>query len=146
DDVIFSNEERYSIHLFESMETGWNRKVLAGQRGERPAEQELPMIARDGPANSFVDGADNGFFVHGRTLWWQNEDTAKLPDLVDRRHFDDLLKDVQPGPKSPAVSLRALRPRRGFVVEQVAAEPLTMDPVAFAHGADGKFWIVEMAD
>src|SRR5690606_1430189 len=63
-----------------------------------------------------------------------------------RRHFDDLLKDVQPGPKSPEVALHTMRPRPGFVVEQVAAEPLTMDPVAFAWGADGKFWIAEMAD
>jgi len=138
DDVIFSDDERYSIHLFESIEKGWSREVIAGKRGEKPAEQELPMITRN--------GTDNGFFVHGRTLYWQNENTAELPDLVDRRHFDDLLKDVQPGPKSPEVSLHTMRPRPGFVVEQVAAEPLTMDPVAFAWGADGKFWIAEMAD
>lgn len=33
-----------------------------------------------------------------------------------------------------------------FQVELVAAEPLTTDPAAFAWGADGKLWIVEMAD
>ena len=31
DDVIFSNEERYSLHLFSSMKDGWSRRVLAGQ-------------------------------------------------------------------------------------------------------------------
>ncbi len=34
----------------------------------------------------------------------------------------------------------------GFTVEQVAAEPLVMDPIAFAWGPDGKLWVVEMAD
>ena len=33
-------------------------------------------------------------------LWWQNEDTAGLPSLVDRRSFNDLLKDVEPRGKS----------------------------------------------
>jgi putative membrane-bound dehydrogenase-like protein len=52
----------------------------------------------------------------------------------------------QPGPKSPAASLRALHARPGFTVELVAAEPLTKDPVAFDWGPDGKLWVVEMAD
>lgn len=34
----------------------------------------------------------------------------------------------------------------GFKVELVATEPLIESPVAFAWGADGKFWIVEMLD
>ncbi len=55
----------------------------------RPASAgALPKIVRD--------GTNNGFFVHSRHLWWQNEDTAKLPNLVDRRSFNDLLKDVEP--------------------------------------------------
>jgi len=55
------------------------------KRGERPPEQELPPIVR-------ADGSDNGFFVHSGRLFWQNEDTDKLPDLVDRRSFAELLK------------------------------------------------------
>ena len=39
-----------------------------------------------------------------------------------------------------------LHARPEFEVELMAAEPLTMDPIAFAWGPDGKFWIVEMAD
>ena len=58
---------------------------MAGKAGEPGA---LPKIVRD--------GTNNGFFVHSRSLWWQNEDTAKLPDLVDRRSFNDLLKSVEP--------------------------------------------------
>ena len=34
----------------------------------------------------------------------------------------------------------------GFKVELVAAEPLTMDPVWFDWGPDGRLWVVEMGD
>ena len=34
----------------------------------------------------------------------------------------------------------------GFEVQLVAAEPLVMDPVAMDWGADGRLWVVEMAD
>src|SRR5687767_8359380 len=47
-------------------------------------------------------------------------------------------------PQLPAAALALLKPRPGFVVEQVAAEPLVRDPVAFAWGPDGRFWVVEM--
>src|SRR5438105_2062157 len=49
-------------------------------------------------------------------------------------------------PKSPADSLKCMKARPGFKVELMVAEPLVMDPIAFAWGADGKFWIVEMGD
>ena len=83
---------------------------------------------------------------HSRQLWWQNEDTAKLPNLVDRRSFNDLLKDVEPSGKSPEASLKSIRVEPGFTVELVAAEPLVKDPIAFEWGADGKLWVVEMGD
>ena len=57
---------------------------MAGKAGTPGA---LPKIVRD--------GTDNGFFVHSRHLCWQNEDTAGLPSLVDRRSFNDLLKDCR---------------------------------------------------
>src|SRR5262249_52814447 len=53
---------------------------------------------------------------------------------------------MEPGPKSPAESLKCMQPRPGFTVELMAAEPLVMDPIAFAWGPDGKFWVVEMGD
>ena len=98
-DVVFSNDQEYGIYLFDSPKTkGWTRKVMAGKAGEPGA---LPKIVRD--------GTNNGFFVHSRSLWWQNEDTARLPDLVDRRSFNDLLKDVEPRGKSPEASLKSIR-------------------------------------
>lgn len=51
-----------------------------------------------------------------------------------------------PKPLSPAESLKALKPRPGFQAELMVAEPLVMDPIAFAFGADGKLWVVEMGD
>src|SRR5262245_17732871 len=53
---------------------------------------------------------------------------------------------MEPGPKSPADSLKCIQTRPGFTVELMAAEPLVMDPIAFAWGPDGKFWVVEMGD
>jgi len=49
-------------------------------------------------------------------------------------------------PKSPAESLACIKVRPGFKVELMVAEPLVMDPIAFAWGPDGKFWVVEMGD
>ena len=92
------------------------------------------------------DGSINGFFAHSRHLFWQNEDTDKLKNLVDRRSFDVLVKEVEPTAKSPLQSLKLIEPRPGFTVELMAAEPLVMDPVAFEWGPDGKLWVAEMAD
>ncbi len=79
-DIIFSNEKEYGIYLFENMEKGWSRKVMAGKRGDKDA---LPMISRN--------GTNNGFWVHSGHLWWANEDTALLKDHVDRRSIKELL-------------------------------------------------------
>jgi putative membrane-bound dehydrogenase-like protein len=49
-------------------------------------------------------------------------------------------------PKSPQESLKCIKTRPGFKVELMVAEPLVMDPIAFAWGPDGKFWVVEMGD
>jgi putative membrane-bound dehydrogenase-like protein len=135
DDVVVSNDERSAAYLFDTMQTGWARAVPVGQRGQR---NELPRIVRN--------GASNGAWFHSRHLWVQNEDTAKMPDHVDRRAFGELLGQMTPQAKSPAASLRSIRVAPGFVVEQVAAEPLVQDPVAFAWGPDGKLWVVEMGD
>jgi putative membrane-bound dehydrogenase-like protein len=134
-DIVFSNEKEYGVYLFTDMEHGWSRKVMAGKAGEPGA---LPPIA--------INGKDNGFFVHSRSLWWQNEHTAMLKDLVDRRSFNDLLMNVEPQAKKPEQSAKCLQARPGFRVELMAAEPLVQSPIAFAFGPDGKLWVVEMHD
>jgi putative membrane-bound dehydrogenase-like protein len=134
-DVVFSNDREYGVYLFDPIDKAYTRKLMAGKAG---APGALPKIVRN--------GTNNGFFVHSRHFWWQNEDTAKLPDLVDRRAFNDLLKEVEPRGKSPEASLKSIRVAAGFTVELAAAEPLVKDPIAFEWGADGKLWVVEMGD
>src|SRR5262245_9398707 len=57
-----------------------------------------------------------------------------------------LPKEMDVPALSPEASLKAMKPRPGFTVELMAAEPLVMDPIAFAFGPDGKLWVVEMGD
>jgi hypothetical protein len=85
DDLLFSNENRYSLHLFDSLEAGWSREVVSTTRGENAG---IPAISRQ--------GTNNGAWFHSAHLWVQNEDTARLPDGVDRRSFAQLLgKEVR---------------------------------------------------
>ncbi|MEX2140976.1 MAG: PVC-type heme-binding CxxCH protein [Pirellulales bacterium] len=138
-DVLFSNDDRYSLHLFESMDKGWSRIAVVGKRDEAPKTgRGIPPIVSA--------RMNTGAWMHSRHVWWQNESTDRLPDLVDRRSFNELLATVEPRAKSRDASLRSIRVRPGFQVEEVAAEPLVMDPVAFAWGFDGRLWVVEMAD
>ncbi len=51
-----------------------------------------------------------------------------------------------PGPLSPTDALTTFALKAGFEIELVAAEPLVMDPIAIAWGADGRLWVVEMGD
>lgn len=142
DDIVFSNESAFSVNLFVpklylGFQPGWTRDVMTGKRGE---SGEIPMIVRSG------EHRNNGAWFHSKHMWIQNEDTASLKDLVDRRSYDQLLGGLQPPAKSPQASLDAIHVRPGFKVELVAHEPLVMDPIAFEWGADGKFWVVEMGD
>ena len=135
DDVIYSNEREFSLHLFESMTKGFSRVVRSGKRGDA---NSIPMITRN--------GTNNGAWFAKNHMWIQNEDTNRLSDGVDRRSFVDLLGKQTPKAKSPAASLKSIRVKEGFKVELVAAEPLVKDPVCFDWGPDGKLWVVEMAD
>lgn len=48
--------------------------------------------------------------------------------------------------RSAAESMTLLRVAEGFEVQLAAAEPLVASPVAIDWGADGRLWVVEMAD
>src|SRR5262249_15322544 len=123
------------IYLFRNMKDGWSRKVIEGKADDKAA---LPPISRS--------GANTGFFVHSRHLWWQNENTNLLKDLVDRRSFVTLLGDTEPAARSPEASLKAWQPRSGLPVELAASEPLVQSPIFVTWGPDGKMWVVEMGD
>jgi hypothetical protein len=85
-DVVFSNAQRYLLHLFASMKDGWSRKVLAANRTDA---NEIPMIVR-------ADGSNNGVWFKYRNLWVQNEDTGgKRPatqNQADGRSYPALLE------------------------------------------------------
>lgn len=146
DDVLFSNSHRYSLHLGrldnEWKFLGW---PIAAQSADRRNGNAIPPIVRDAPAGGAIN---NGAWFAQRTMWVQNEDTAILPDKVDRRSFDDLLGDLAaiPAPRSPEQSLQAMTTRPDMQIELVAAEPLVTDPIAFDWGPDGRMWVVEMRD
>jgi hypothetical protein len=80
DDIVYSNDDGWGVYVFASMEEGWTR-VSEGKPG---AEGALPLIVR-GQTN-------NGAWFHSRHLWVQNEDTAQMENMVDRRSFKELLK------------------------------------------------------
>lgn len=138
-DIVFSNHQRYGAWLFEPGQQKWSIELLNAKRGEKRTDVELPPITRE-------DGTDNGFFVRDRELCWINEDTADQVDLMVRVSFDALLGDRLPDAKSPSAAIKSMRVLPGYQIELVAQEPLTMDPVAFDWGPDGKLWIAEMAD
>jgi hypothetical protein len=84
-DCLFSNAERYSLHLFKDMKAGWSIKVLDEKRGDTATKK--PVI----PPFIRADGTNNGVWFHSGAIWLQNEDTAKLPDGVEKVLFKDLL-------------------------------------------------------
>ncbi len=135
DDVLFSNELRFGLYLYRSIDKGWDREIRSGKRGDAEA---IPMITRL--------GTNNGAWFAARHLWVQNEDTHRLSDGVDRRSFADLLGRKPVPAKTTDASLRSIEVAEGFEVKLVAAEPLVADPVAMDWGPDGRLWVVEMAD
>ncbi len=142
DDIIFSNPEKFSIHLFVNKENlgfarGWSMMVKSGKHGD---SGDIPMIVRN------EKGANNGVWFRNGFLWAQNEDTAKFPEIVDRRSFKEMISLNAPPAKSAGESLACIKTRPGFKVELVASEPLIESPVAFDWSADGKLWVVEMRD
>lgn len=143
DDLLFSNEQRYSLTLWNGntagkTKAGWSIEALASTR---EAGDAIPMVSRQ--------GTNNGAWFHSSHIWVQNEDTAQLADLVERRSFLQLLEPLHgdmPPAKSPAQALRTMRVPAAFKIELVASEPLVNDPIGFDWGIDGSLWVVEMGD
>ncbi len=144
DDVIHSNSERYSVHLYMpewllGWSQGWTRETMSGFRTDS-GSNAIPMISRGG------DWPNNGAWFRKETLWVQNENTAGMPDLVDRRKYYDLLAGELKSALTPSESLASMEIHPDFQIELVVSEPLIQDPVAFDWGEDGSFWVVEMRD
>lgn len=155
DDLIFSNDEASGIWLWAKnvnpglgWKAGWSIVARVSNppgRIENPPHdprvenpRHIPPIVRT--------GRNNGVWFKDGRMFVQNEDTAKLGNVVDLRTFKELIAFDIPPPKSPAESLAAMKVRDGFKVELVAAEPLVVDPIAFEWDARGRLWVVEMRD
>ena len=146
DDIFQSNDSGHAIYLWAGKvkdnlgwKRGWPHKVSTGPAAQQPFTDEsiLPFVK---------DGKNYGGWFHRGYVVWQNEDTGKLPAFVVRRSFADLIAFDVPPPLTPEESAAAMRPRPGFTVALVAAEPLVVDPVAFDWDASGRLWVVEMRD
>ncbi|NUQ61135.1 MAG: polysaccharide deacetylase family protein [Pirellulales bacterium] len=82
DDVVFSNAARFALYLYASLETGWSRRYLSG---ERTQQGPIPMIVR-------ADGTNNGVWLKYGHIYVQNEDTgAALPNHIDARSYTAIL-------------------------------------------------------
>ncbi|MHB8899753.1 MAG: hypothetical protein ACYC6Y_13480 [Thermoguttaceae bacterium] len=65
-DLVFSNAERYLLHLYVSPAEGWSKKVRSGKQGQADS---IPMIVR-------ADGTNNGAWFKYGHMWVQNEETG----------------------------------------------------------------------
>jgi hypothetical protein len=71
-DIVASDETGALVAVYEG--PGWKTVKTSG----------VPFLARA--------GTDNGAWFHSKHLWVQNEDTASMKALVDRRSFEELLR------------------------------------------------------
>jgi len=129
DDLVFSNVERYGVYLFNDVERknlgwpiGWPHIIREGTAGDANA---LPLTTADD-----VVFKDEAMWVKG----------------VKTMTYAELCRPPAPPARSPQDSLKALHVKPGFVAELVAHEPLVQDPIFIDWGADGRLWVVEMAD
>ncbi|HEX7897572.1 MAG TPA: polysaccharide deacetylase family protein [Planctomycetota bacterium] len=72
DDLVASDESGALVAVYEG--PGWRTIKTSG----------VPLLSRA--------GMDNGAWFHSKHLWIQNEDTASMKNLVDKRSFEELLK------------------------------------------------------
>jgi putative membrane-bound dehydrogenase-like protein len=129
EDIVLSNGERFGVYLYNDVEKkglgwtlGWPHEIRAGKAGEALA---LPLTTSAG-----VEFRDHAMWVDGRQVMT----------------FAELCRPPAPPARSPAESLRALHLKPGLVADLVAHEPLVQDPIFIDWDAQGRMWVVEMAD
>ena len=135
-----------------SLRSTAGKRCLQGQRDRLAADRPgIPPFVRP-------DGSNNGVLGCIRaTLWWQNEDTARLPDKVDRLAFGEIAAAAGGRTGSGRRGLsRAAGPGRGaagrFAVpwrrtsNWSPPNRCVADPIAFDWAPDGRLYVVEMRD
>ncbi|MCC7374456.1 MAG: c-type cytochrome [Verrucomicrobiales bacterium] len=139
DDLLFSNPQRYAIHL-------WNKSVRPDLGWVRGWSQFVRAEARSGKKNEPPSLVGAEIRVAEDLLTITRAAAAGQPAETTRLSAKALIAFDMPPPKSPAEALASFRVRSGFRVELVACEPVVLDPVSFDWGADGRLWVVEMRD
>jgi putative membrane-bound dehydrogenase-like protein len=139
DDILFSNAERYAIHL-------WNKDVQPHLGWTRGWSQFVKEGKRTGAKNEppSVVGAD--VRIEGGNLIITRPASGGQPASVERILTKQLIAFAMPPPKSPEEALASFQMRPGFRIELVASEPVVVDPVYLDWGADGRLWVVEIRD
>ena len=136
-------------------------KVTAWLNGVAEAEIQAEAEVTAAEAKEFFLGARSDFFtpLNGYLAEFALFDRALTADEAAKLHQasgmvvgtakESPAVQVPPPasqPLSPAAALKSIKVRAGYKVELVAAEPLTMDPVAIDWDMAGRLWVVEMAD
>ena len=97
-DSLFSNGDRISIALRRNGTFKGGVIIKNQERTNLPPEKQIPPFVR-------ADGTNNGFFIKGDALYWQNEDTgAKEPHHVKKITFAEVLAMGEPGRAAPDAS------------------------------------------
>ena len=119
-DCLFSNHERYSLHLFKDMKEGWSIKVIDGVRGRSDGNigPEIPPFVR-------ADDTNNGAWFHSGALWLMNEDTWRLPDHVFKLTFAEMLGKREGEAPAEPNKVRDQEPvkAQGALLDKPAAAP-----------------------
>ena len=79
----------------------------------------------------------------GGLLLAQEKPKDEKKDSVEEDYSKELPRFVS---LSPADAMKAFHVAPGFKIEQVAAEPLVVDPVAMAFDENGRLFVIEMID
>lgn len=138
DDILFSNSERYAIHL-------WTKNVQPHLGWTKGWTQFVKSGDRTGKPNEPPDLVSATVVVVEDQLESSRLDTGGVIS-VERYPLKSLIAFEISSANSPEEALETFQVRSGFRVELVAAEPVVIDPVAFDWSADGKLWVAEMRD
>jgi hypothetical protein len=82
-DLVYANAAGCGVWRFDGRHRGWTRLRLLPRKGG-PAAGLIPPIT--------MHGEEQGAWFHSGKMWWQNEHTANLPEVVDRRSASELLQ------------------------------------------------------
>ena len=82
EDLVFSNERRNWVRLFEGSKKGWSRKVRSGKAG---TAHTLPPIV--------YEKSLFGVWFHSGAMVVENEFTTGKKDFIDRIPFGQLLRE-----------------------------------------------------